>query len=120
MRFAPSPARSSPQGLAEFAYADTPLPIGENQTISQPYIVALTIEALALRGNERVLEVGTGSGYAAAILGTMAKEIFAVERLEPLATTARERLARLGYDNVLDFVAIEADWRTPRGSMTMC
>jgi protein-L-isoaspartate(D-aspartate) O-methyltransferase len=89
-----------PPGLAEFAYSDTPLLIGENQTISQPYIVALTIEALALQGHERVLEVGTGSGYAAAILGKMVKAVFTVERLESLATTARERLARLGFENV--------------------
>jgi protein-L-isoaspartate(D-aspartate) O-methyltransferase len=89
-----------PEDLAEFAYEDTPLPIREGQTISQPYIVALTAEALGLRGNERVLEIGTGSGYAAAILGRLAKEVFTVERLAPLADEARERLARLRFDNV--------------------
>jgi len=92
--------RFIPQGLAEFAYADTPLPIDEKQTISQPYIVALTLDALGIREHERVLEVGTGSGYAAAILSRLAKEVYSVERLEPLAAAARERLAQLGYDNV--------------------
>jgi protein-L-isoaspartate(D-aspartate) O-methyltransferase len=86
--------------LVQFAYDDTPLPIGEEQTISQPYIVAVSVEALALRGAERVLEVGTGSGYAAAILAELAGEVFTIERLAPLATVARERLARLGYRNV--------------------
>jgi len=89
-----------PTELAEFAYADTPLPIGESQTISQPYIVAVTAEALCLRGNERVLEVGTGSGYAAAVLGRIAKEVYTIERIPTLADSAKERLARLGYDNV--------------------
>lgn len=89
-----------PKGLAEFAYHDTPLPIGEGQTISQPYIVALTIYALGLRGQERVLEIGTGSGYAAAVLSRVAKEVFTVERVEALAEEARLRLQRLGYDNV--------------------
>src|SRR5512141_2635091 len=74
-----------PQNLAEFAYQDSPLPIGDGQTISQPYIVALTIEALGLTGSERVLEVGTGSGYAAALLSRLAKEVVTIERLEPLA-----------------------------------
>jgi len=89
-----------PPELAEFAYRDTPLPIAAGQTISQPYIVAVTVEALGLRGAERVLEIGTGSGYAAAILGRLAKEVFTIERLEPLADEAGERLARLGYRNV--------------------
>ena len=88
------------EDLAEFAYEDTPLPIGEEQTISQPYIVALTIEALALGGNERVLEVGTGSGYAAAILSRLAREVYTIERIASLADTARARIARLGYANV--------------------
>ena len=83
-----------PPNLAEFAYEDSPLPIGEGQTISQPYIVAVTVEALGLRGHERVLEIGTGSGYAAAILGRLAKEVFTVERLESLAEQARARFAR--------------------------
>jgi protein-L-isoaspartate(D-aspartate) O-methyltransferase len=89
-----------PTELTEFAFNDTPLPIGDGQTISQPYIVAMTIAALGLRGRERVLEVGTGSGYAAAVLSRLAKEVYTVERLASLADSARERLARLGYDNV--------------------
>jgi protein-L-isoaspartate(D-aspartate) O-methyltransferase len=89
-----------PADLAEFAYEDTPLPIGDGQTISQPYIVALTIEALGLHGGERVLEIGTGSGYAAALLGRIAAEVFTVERIESLATMARDRLQRLGFGNV--------------------
>ncbi len=87
-------------GLAEFAYDDTPLPIGYGQTISQPYVVALTVQALRLAGHERVLEIGAGSGYAAAILGKLAREVHSVERLEELATLAAHRLARLGYHNV--------------------
>jgi protein-L-isoaspartate(D-aspartate) O-methyltransferase len=89
-----------PRELAEQAYRDAPLPIGQDQTISQPYIVALMTEALQLQGNERVLDVGTGSGYAAAVLSRVAREVFTVERLEALATAARERLERLGYGNV--------------------
>jgi protein-L-isoaspartate(D-aspartate) O-methyltransferase len=89
-----------PEQLAEFAYDDTPLPIAEGQTISQPYIVAMTLEALALKASDRVLDIGTGSGYAAAVLSRVAKEVYSVERIESLAQTARERLARLGYDNV--------------------
>lgn len=89
-----------PPELGEFAYSDAALPIAEGQTISQPYIVALTIEALQIQGHERALEVGTGSGYAAAILGKLAREVFTVERLEPLAMAARERLSRLGHANV--------------------
>lgn len=89
-----------PTELAEFAYEDTPLPIGEGQTISQPYIVALTIQRLGLEGGERVLEVGTGSGYAAALLGRMAREVYTIERVASLATAAEERLARLGFANV--------------------
>lgn len=89
-----------PTELTEFAFNDTPLPIGDGQTISQPYIVAMTIAALGLRGHERVLEVGTGSGYAAAVLSRLAKEVYTIERLASLADTARARLARLGYDNV--------------------
>lgn len=89
-----------PQELAEFAYGDTPLPIAEGQTISQPFIVALTIHALSLRGQERVLDIGTGSGYAAAVLSRVAKEVFTVERVEALAEAARARLKSLGYDNV--------------------
>jgi len=82
------------------AYADTPLPIGEGQTISQPYMVAAMTQALALKGGERVLEIGAGCGYAAAVLGVIAGEVYTIERLHGLAETARETLARLGYDNV--------------------
>jgi protein-L-isoaspartate(D-aspartate) O-methyltransferase len=86
--------------MREFAYADSPLPIGEGQTISQPYIVAYMIEALELEGGERVLEVGTGSGYAAAVLGRIAGEVYTIERHPSLARSAREALERLGYRNV--------------------
>ena len=86
--------------LEGHAYTDAPLPIGEGQTISQPYVVALTVQALGLRGDERVLEVGTGSGYAAAILSCVAKEVFTIERVAVLAASAEERLRRLGFDNV--------------------
>ncbi|MGA7118444.1 MAG: protein-L-isoaspartate(D-aspartate) O-methyltransferase, partial [Polyangiaceae bacterium] len=89
-----------PAELSEFAYEDTPLPIGQGQTISQPYIVALTIQELGLRGGERVLEIGTGSGYAAAVLGRIAKDVYTVERIEALADSASSRLARLGFSNV--------------------
>lgn len=89
-----------PPHLAEFAYRDSPLPIAEGQTISQPYIVALMVEALALRSTDRVLEVGTGSGYAAAVIGCIARDVFTIERHAGLAETARERLARLSFANV--------------------
>ncbi|HEY0705862.1 MAG TPA: protein-L-isoaspartate(D-aspartate) O-methyltransferase [Polyangia bacterium] len=89
-----------PAKLREFAYRDAPLPIGDGQTISQPYIVAVTIAALELTGDERVLEVGTGSGYAAAVLSRIAKDVVTIERLASLGESARERLAELGYDNV--------------------
>jgi protein-L-isoaspartate(D-aspartate) O-methyltransferase len=89
-----------PSYLGEFAYSDTPLPIEEEQTISQPYIVAFMIEALGLKGGERVLEIGTGSGYAAAVLAEIAAEVYTIERHELLARTAAERLAREGYTNV--------------------
>ncbi len=89
-----------PDDLAEFAYEDTPLPISQGQTISQPYIVAVTTEALGLRGGERVLEVGTGSGYAAAILARIAREVETIERLPELAHSAEARLHRLGFKNV--------------------
>jgi protein-L-isoaspartate(D-aspartate) O-methyltransferase len=89
-----------PSYLGEFAYDDTPLPIEDEQTISQPYIVAVMIEALKLHGGERVLEIGTGSGYAAAVLAEIAAQVYTIERHERLARVARERLARDGYDNV--------------------
>ena len=86
--------------LRDQAYADGPLPIGAGQTISQPYIVALMTEALALNGDERVLEVGTGSGYAAAVLGRIAAEVYTIERHRSLADAARRLLEELGVDNV--------------------
>jgi protein-L-isoaspartate(D-aspartate) O-methyltransferase len=86
--------------MREFAYADSPLPIGEGQTISQPYIVAYMTEALELEGGERVLEVGTGSGYAAAVLSRIARQVYTIERHPSLARGARKTLERLGYRNV--------------------
>jgi protein-L-isoaspartate(D-aspartate) O-methyltransferase len=83
-----------------WAYEDGPLPIGEGQTISQPYIVALMTELLALKGNEKVLEIGTGSGYQAAILAKLAKEVYTIEILEPLAKRAEGFLKELGYRNI--------------------
>ncbi len=85
---------------ARWAYEDSPLAIGFGQTISQPYVVAMTAQALRLQGHEKVLEIGTGSGYAAAILGQIAREVHTVERIAELAVIAAERLARLGYHNV--------------------
>lgn len=82
------------------AYADSALPIGAGQTISQPWIVAAICQALALSGGERVLEVGTGSGYSAAVLALLADEVVAIERHESLARSAAAALARLGVDNV--------------------
>ena len=82
------------------AYDDNPLPIGHDQTISQPYIVAFMTEALGLRGGEKVLEVGTGSGYQAAVLAEIAAEVYTIEIVTPLAERARQDLARLGYGNV--------------------
>ncbi len=82
------------------AYGDHPLPIGEGQTISQPYVVALMTEALCLRGNERVLEIGTGSGYQAAVLAEIVKEVYTIEIRKGLYEMAKERLKKLGYKNV--------------------
>lgn len=89
-----------PEHSRHLAYEDIPLPIGQGQTISQPFIVALMTEALELSGQEKVLELGTGSGYQAAILAELAREVVSVERYLPLAARAREALARLGYRNV--------------------
>jgi len=90
-----------PPVMERFAYDDGPLPIEAGQTISQPFMVAYMIEALELSGKERVLEIGTGSGYAAAVLSRCAAEVFTVERLPVLAESARIRLQALGYRNVL-------------------
>jgi len=92
--------RFVPERLAEFAYEDAPLPIGQEQTISQPYIVALMIEAAEIEPGDRVLEVGAGSGYAAAVISRIAGEVFAIERHADLAQSAQLRLLELGYDNV--------------------
>lgn len=92
--------RFVPALLQEEAYADHPLPIGEGQTISQPYIVALMTQALSLTGAEKVLEIGTGSGYQTAILAELADDVFTIERSFFLSQAAQERLRRLGYANV--------------------
>jgi protein-L-isoaspartate(D-aspartate) O-methyltransferase len=89
-----------PADLRSRSYQDAPLPIGEGQTISQPYIVAAMTAALRLTGSERVLEIGTGCGYQAAILSLLAKQVFTIECRASLATSAANRLARLGYANV--------------------
>jgi protein-L-isoaspartate(D-aspartate) O-methyltransferase len=88
-------------GLIDQAYSDNPLPIGEKQTISQPYIVAIMTEALELKGSEKVLELGTGSGYQAAILAELADRVFTIERIAPLAQKARKLLESLNYYNVV-------------------
>lgn len=89
-----------PEGWRALAYTDSPLPIGHGQTISQPFIVAFMTEAANIQPDERVLEIGTGSGYQAAILADLAKEVYSIEILEPLGTVAADRLKRLGYKNV--------------------
>src|SRR3954467_13009792 len=87
-------------GFEEFAYEDGPLPIGEGQTISQPYTVALMIEAAEVRPGDHVLEVGAGSGYAAAVLSQIADRVYAIERHPSLGEAARRRFERLGHDNI--------------------
>jgi protein-L-isoaspartate(D-aspartate) O-methyltransferase len=89
-----------PLAMRPFAYADGPLPIGHGQTISQPFIVAYMTQALELTKDDTVLEVGTGSGYQAAILGKMVKEVYTIEIVPPLAESAKEVLDRLGFKNV--------------------
>jgi len=89
-----------PKESQSTAYADHPLPIGEGQTISQPYIVAFMTEQLELKGTERVLEIGTGSGYQAAILAELAKEVYTIEIIQSLGTSAQKRLLELGYRDV--------------------
>lgn len=88
------------ENLKNNAYADFPLPIGEGQTISQPYIVALMTEGLDLSGNEKVLEIGTGSGYQTAILAELSREVYSIERFETLAQRAQSLLIELGYKNI--------------------
>ena len=89
-----------PADLAAFAYDDSPLPIEADQTISQPYIVALMIEAAEVAPGDKVLEIGAGSGYAAAVMSRIAREVIAIERHQQLAELAAARMNRLGYDNV--------------------
>ncbi len=89
-----------PEGFRKFAYSDNPLPIGTDQTISQPYIVALMTELLRLNGGEKVLEVGTGSGYQAAILAEIGCEVFTIEILDSLSAKAEEILRYLGYGSI--------------------
>jgi protein-L-isoaspartate(D-aspartate) O-methyltransferase len=89
-----------PVALRDFAYDDTPLPIGHGQTISQPFVVALMAQALALRADDSVLEIGTGSGYGAAVLAELAAYVDTIERHAPLAAIARERLRQQGYPAV--------------------
>jgi len=88
------------EALQSQAYNDHPLPIGEKQTISQPYMVALMTEALLLTGKEKVLEIGTGSGYQTAVLAELSEKVFSIERIRPLAIRARKLLYELGYFNV--------------------
>jgi len=92
--------RFIPESLRSSSYADYPLPIGEKQTISQPYIVALMTECLGLSGNERILEIGTGSGYQAAILAELSSQVYSIERFPALAKRAESVLAELGYSTI--------------------
>ena len=89
-----------PEDIGDEAYEDYPLPIGEGQTISQPFMVAFMIEALGLAGGEKVLEIGAGSGYASAVLSKIAGSVFAIERIGSLAKRAASRLADLGFSNI--------------------
>jgi len=89
-----------PTAMKPYAYTDRALPIGQGQTISQPYIVAYMTQELKLKPEHRVLEIGTGSGYQAAVLAVMVDSVYTIEIVEPLGIKARERLKRLGYDNV--------------------
>ncbi|TDI71075.1 MAG: protein-L-isoaspartate(D-aspartate) O-methyltransferase [Bacteroidetes bacterium] len=90
-----------PESYSNQAYQDGPLPIGHQQTISQPYIVALMTELLQLKGDERVLEIGTGSGYQAAVLAQLVKSVYTIEIVEPLAKSSSVLLKKLGHDNVI-------------------
>ncbi len=90
-----------PKRLQDYAYEDGPLPIGYGQTISQPYIVALMTDLLELNGNEKVLEIGTGSGYQAAVLAHLCDSVYTMEIIEPLCKKARERLEKMGYKNIV-------------------
>lgn len=101
-----------PEGSRDMAYEDVPVPIGHGQTISQPYIVAFMISALAVRRSDKILEVGTGTGYQTAILAELAGYVVSVERLQSLAESAETRLTKLGYSNVNVVLADEKlGWR---------
>src|ERR687896_955817 len=89
-----------PPGLKEFAYEDSALPIEADQTISQPYIVALMIEAAEVKPGDKVLEIGAGSGYAAAVMSQIADRVYAIERHPSLGKSAEQRFKKLGYDNI--------------------
>ena len=104
-----------PEDLRYAAYENSPLPIGHDQTISQPLMVGLMTQALLLTGEEKVLEVGTGSGYQAAVLSLLARHVVTVERVAPLADAAEERLTRLGYANV-EVHAVEDVLGWPEGA----
>lgn len=93
-----------PEDIIESAYDDRALPIGHGQTISQPYIVALMTELLEFKGDDKVLEIGTGSGYQAAILAELVKEVYTIERVEPLAEEAKRRFEKLGLKNIKVYV----------------
>jgi len=92
--------RFVPQEVKQVAYEDRPVSIGEDQTISQPYIVAYMTEALQLKPDDKVLEIGTGSGYQAAILAEIVDQVYTIEIIKELATSARDRLLEMGYDNI--------------------
>jgi len=101
-----------PPESRHLAYADKPLPIGHKQTISQPFIIALMTEALELKGKEKVLEIGTGSGYQAAILAELSQKVITTERVKPLAEMAEKLLAELGYTNIeVHFAEETLGWR---------
>jgi protein-L-isoaspartate(D-aspartate) O-methyltransferase len=104
-----------PDSVRSSAYNDSALPIGHDQTISQPWVVAAICQALHLRGDERVLEIGTGSGYSAAVLARLAEHVVSLERVAALAEPARERLGELGIDNV-DVVVGDGSRGHPEGA----
>jgi protein-L-isoaspartate(D-aspartate) O-methyltransferase len=104
-----------PDSVRSSAYNDSALPIGHDQTISQPWVVAAICQALRLRGHERVLEIGTGSGYSAAVLARLAEQVVSLERVPALAVPARERLDELGIDNV-DVVVGDGSRGHPEGA----
>jgi protein-L-isoaspartate(D-aspartate) O-methyltransferase len=114
MRRVPREAFVGPE-MREYAFDDTPLPIGSGQTISQPYIVALTLQAAGIHPDDRVLEIGTGSGYAAAVLARIARHVDSVERVQELADSARLRLQSLG-ETTVDVHAADGSLGWPSGA----